>query len=118
MYLKGAIEISRFQERGQGFYSRYFLILKKEKGKLCPILDLRDLNLYLRQDKLKMLTLEQVLLALEKGEWMVSIVRQDVYFHIPILRSHRKYLRFTVGYQHYQFTPIPNLYPVLVSSQD
>ncbi|KAJ1137758.1 hypothetical protein NDU88_004154 [Pleurodeles waltl] len=54
-----------------------------------------------------MLTLAQVLLALNKGDWMVSVDLQDAYFHIPILKSHRKYLRFVVGSQHYQFAVLP-----------
>ncbi|KAJ1125086.1 hypothetical protein NDU88_003524 [Pleurodeles waltl] len=54
-----------------------------------------------------MLTLAQVLLALNDGDWMVSVDLQDAYFHIPILKSHRKYLRFVVGSQHYQFAVLP-----------
>ncbi|KAJ1156603.1 hypothetical protein NDU88_009321 [Pleurodeles waltl] len=40
-------------------------------------------------------------------DWMVSVDLQDAYFHIPILKSHRKYLRFVVGLQHYQFAVLP-----------
>ncbi|KAJ1101769.1 hypothetical protein NDU88_006833 [Pleurodeles waltl] len=40
-------------------------------------------------------------------DWMVSVDLQDVYFHIPILKSNRKYLRFVVGSQHYQFAVLP-----------
>ncbi|KAJ1112338.1 hypothetical protein NDU88_000606 [Pleurodeles waltl] len=103
---KGAVELVPEQERGQGCYSRYFLILKKD-GRLRPILDLRILNWFLNQVKFKMLTLAQVLLALNKEDWMVSVDLQDAYFHIPILKSHRKYLRFVVGLQHYQFAVLP-----------
>lgn len=48
------------------------------------MLDLGVLNFYLKQDKFKMLTLAQVLLALKKEDWMVLIDLQDAYFHIPI----------------------------------
>ncbi|KAJ1149390.1 hypothetical protein NDU88_002200, partial [Pleurodeles waltl] len=103
---KGAVALVPEQERGQGCYSRYFLIPKKD-GWLRPILDLRILNWFLKQEKFKMLTLSQVLLALNEGDWMVSVDLQDAYFHIPILKSHRKYLRFVVGLQHYQFAVLP-----------
>ncbi|KAJ1202338.1 hypothetical protein NDU88_006138 [Pleurodeles waltl] len=103
---KGAVELVPEQERGRGCYSRYFLIPKKD-GRLRPILDLRILNWFLNQEKFKMLTLAQVLLALNKEDWMVSVDLQDAYFHIPILKSHRKYLRFVVGSQHYQFAVLP-----------
>ncbi|KAJ1214845.1 hypothetical protein NDU88_002456 [Pleurodeles waltl] len=106
LLLKGAVELVPEQERGQGVYSRYFLIPKKD-GRLRPILDLRILNWFLKQEKFKMLTLAQVLLALNMEDWMVSVDLQDAYFHIPILKSHRKYLRFVVGSQHYQFAVLP-----------
>ncbi|KAJ1209615.1 hypothetical protein NDU88_004989 [Pleurodeles waltl] len=106
MLSKGAIELVPEQERGQGCYSRYFLIPKKD-GRLRPIQDLRILNWFLKREKFQMLTLAQVLLALNKGDWMVSVDLQDAYFHIPILKSHRKYLRFVVGSQHYQFAVLP-----------
>ncbi|XP_078520251.1 uncharacterized protein LOC144785006 [Lissotriton helveticus] len=54
-----------------------------------------------------MFTLAQVLQALLEEDWMVSIDLQNAYFHIPILKSHRKYLRFTVGSQRYQFVVLP-----------
>ncbi|KAJ1135717.1 hypothetical protein NDU88_002152 [Pleurodeles waltl] len=103
---KGAVELVPEQERGQGCYSRYFLIPKKD-GRLRPILDLRILNWFLKQEKFKMLTLAQVLLALNDGDWMVSVDLQDAYFHIPILKSHRRYLRFVVESQHFQFAVLP-----------
>ncbi|KAJ1095605.1 hypothetical protein NDU88_000764 [Pleurodeles waltl] len=103
---KGAVELVPEQERGRGCYSRYFLIPKKD-GRLRPILDLRILNWFLKQEKFKMLTLAQVLWALNKEDWMVSVDLQDAYFHIPILKSHRKYLRFMVGSPHYQFAVLP-----------
>ena len=54
-----------------------------------------------------MLTQAQDLLVLESGYWMVSLDLQDVYFHIPILQSHRKYLHFVVGSTHYKFVVLP-----------
>ena len=54
-----------------------------------------------------MLTLAQVLQALEEEDWLVSLDLQDAYFHIPIYLSHRKYLRFCLGGQHYQFKVLP-----------
>ncbi|KAJ1208810.1 hypothetical protein NDU88_004193 [Pleurodeles waltl] len=103
---KGAIEKVPVPEVGRGCYSRYFLIPKKDKG-LCPILDLRDLNYFLKKEKFKMITLAQVLSALDPGDWMVALDLQDAYFYIPILHAHRLYLRFVVGHEHFQFTVLP-----------
>ncbi|XP_078497067.1 uncharacterized protein LOC144753171 [Lissotriton helveticus] len=54
-----------------------------------------------------MLTLAQVLAALNPGDWMVALDLQDAYFHIPVLPAHRRYLRFMVGHEHFQFTVLP-----------
>ncbi|XP_056316727.1 LOW QUALITY PROTEIN: uncharacterized protein LOC130231264 [Danio aesculapii] len=54
---KGAIRRVPVEETQTGFYSRYFLIPKKD-GSLRPILDLRALNKHLRKYKFKMLTNE------------------------------------------------------------
>ena len=54
-----------------------------------------------------MLTLAQVLSALDPGDWMVALDLQDAYFHIPVLQSHRHYLRFKVGQEHFPFAMFP-----------
>ena len=51
-----------------------------------------------------MLTLGQVQSALYTADWMVALDLQDAYFHIPVLQSHRCYLRFQVGLEHFQFS--------------
>ncbi|KAJ1085492.1 hypothetical protein NDU88_005624 [Pleurodeles waltl] len=103
---KGAIEKVPVPEVGRGCYSRYFLVPKKDTG-LRPILDLQDFNYFLKKEKFKMLTLAQVLSALDPGDWMVALDFQDAYFHIPTLPAHRHYLRFVKGHEHYQFTVLP-----------
>ncbi len=52
---KGAIEYAPHSNRETGFYSRYFIVPKKDGG-LRPILDLRVLNDSVMQLKFKMLT--------------------------------------------------------------
>ncbi|KAL0160069.1 hypothetical protein M9458_043794, partial [Cirrhinus mrigala] len=56
---KEVIEVVLPQDRESGFYSRYFIVLKKDGG-LRPILDLRQLNLSVMRLKFKMLTVNQV----------------------------------------------------------
>ena len=89
-------------EVGTGCFSCYFLVLKKVGG-LCLILDLDPLNAFLRKDKFKMLTLAQLLSALESGDWMVVLDLQDVYFTSPILQAHRHYLKVTMGQKLFRF---------------
>ena len=84
------------------FYNRLFLVPKPNQ-KWRPILDLSQLNLYLRTSTFKMETPETIRLSLQKGEWVISLDISDAYFHIPI----RKYLRFFLSNQTFQFTALP-----------
>ncbi|KAJ1140863.1 hypothetical protein NDU88_007201 [Pleurodeles waltl] len=99
---KGALKRAPAPLVGCGCYYHCFLVSKKDKG-LCPILDLWVLNLLLKKEKFKMPTL----FALVPGDWMVALDLQDDYFHIPILPTHRPYLQFVVGNEHFQLTVLP-----------
>lgn len=93
-------------EQLAGFYSTYFLVPKKDGG-LRPILDLRRLNTFMKVLPFKMLTTNQVLESLERGEWFTSIDLKDAYFHVPIFPAHWPFLRFAFQGQAYQFKVLP-----------
>ncbi len=92
LLLKGAIEEVPQSDLKQGFFSRYFLVPKKDGG-LRPILDLHRLNLSLYKEKFKMLTLKTVMSQIQVGNWFVTVDQKDAYFHIQIIRRQRKFLR-------------------------
>ena len=48
-----------------------------------------------------------VLSSIEKGDYAFKIDLQDVYFHVPIHPSSRKYLRFAFENKVYQFRVLP-----------
>ena len=52
---RGAICVVSPAQSQSGFYSRYFLVPKRGGTGICPILDLRALNSYLRGYKFRML---------------------------------------------------------------
>ena len=89
-----------------GFYNWLFLV-PKPNGKWRPILDLSQLNLYLAPATFKMETPETIRLSLQQGEWVTSLDFSDAYFHIPINHRSRKYLRFHLKGQTFQFTALP-----------
>ena len=39
----------------------------------------------------------------QKGDWALSLDLKDAYFHVPIHKTHNKFLRFCVNNQCYQF---------------
>ena len=52
-------------------------------------------------------TPETIRTSLQRGEWVTSIDFKDAYFHIPVQEQSRKYLRFHVQGQTYQFKALP-----------
>ncbi|KAI2656086.1 Transposon Ty3-G Gag-Pol polyprotein [Labeo rohita] len=103
---KGAIEHVPLPDRDSGYYSRYFLVPKKDGG-LRPILDLRGLNRYLRTYKFKMLTIKMIVSQIQSRDWFVTIDLKDAYFHVEILPQHRRFLRFAFGGEAYQYRVLP-----------
>ena len=94
------------QKVSLGFFNRLFLVPKPD-NKWRPILDLSNLNPFLKTEKFKMETPETIKTSLQKGEWVTSIDFKDAYFHIPIQGQSRKYLRFHFQGQTYQFKALP-----------
>ena len=102
---KNAIELVH-KKVSLGFFNRLFLVPKPD-NKWRPILDLSNLNFFLKTEKFKMETPETIRTSLKKGEWVTSIDFKDAYFHIPIQERSRKYLRFHIQGQNYQFKALP-----------
>ena len=88
------------------FYNRLFLVPKPNQ-KWRPILDLSQLNLYLCPETFKMETPKTIRLSQQQEEWVTSLDFSDAYFHIPIQQRSRKYLRFFLNSQTFQFTALP-----------
>ena len=89
-----------------GFFSRYFLAPKRDGG-LCPILDLRGLNRYLRPLRCRLLTVPRVRQAVTAGDWFATIDLKDAYFQIPIWRGHWRFLQFGFADRVYKFQVLP-----------
>ncbi len=83
------------------------LLVPKKDGGLRPILDLRLLNRSVSRLKFRMLTVKQVVSQIRSEDWFVTIDLKDAYFHISILPSHRKFLRFAFRGKAYQYRVLP-----------
>ncbi len=103
---KGAIEEVPQSEVERGFFSRYFLVPKRDGG-LRPILDLRLFNFSLYKGKFKMLTIKTIMSQVQEGDWFVTIDLKDAYFHIQVVRRHRRFLRFAFAGKAYQDKVLP-----------
>lgn len=102
---KGAIEEVE-NPLTPGFYSVIFLRAKKN-GEMRPIIDLSHMNSLIHTPTFKMESSQTIRANLSKGQWAASIDLEDAYFHIPVRKSFRKYLRFTHNNQVWQFKVLP-----------
>ncbi|KAL0200730.1 hypothetical protein M9458_003917, partial [Cirrhinus mrigala] len=103
---KGAVRVVPPHLSSQGFYSRYFLVPKKD-GSLRPILDLRVLNKHLRKYNFRMLSHSSLLRSVNHTAFFTVIDLKDAFFHISIYPPHRKFLRFAYQGVCYEFTVLP-----------
>ncbi|XP_048250608.1 uncharacterized protein LOC125378710 [Haliotis rufescens] len=106
---KGAISTLEESDTTLGFYSPVFLVPKKNSSEMRLIIDLKTLNKnYLEKPPtFQMESIKKLKNSLRQADWMISIDLQDAYLHVPIHPSHRRYLRFAVNGQRYQFRVLP-----------
>ncbi len=103
---KGAVVRVQPSELESGFYSRYFVVPKRDGG-LCPILDLRPINRALCKRLFRMITLKQILAQIRPGDWFASVDLKNAYFHIQITLHHKRFLRFAFEGTAYQYSVLP-----------
>jgi hypothetical protein len=89
-----------------GYYSTFFVVPKRDGG-YRPILNLKPLNRFVQKKSFKMETAQSVLQYLRQGDWLASLDLTDAYLHVPILPSHRKFLRFGFQGRVFQFKVLP-----------
>jgi mRNA-degrading endonuclease HigB of HigAB toxin-antitoxin module len=103
MLEKEAIEITKPQG---GFLSNIFLVQKKDGGQR-PVINLKALNTFMETQHFKMEGMNNLKDLLRKGDWMGKVDLKDAYFMIPINQEQRKFLKFQVAGQTYQFNCLP-----------
>ena len=104
---KGVITKVPWEQREEGFYSRYFLIPKKNLEEYRAILDLRVFNQCVAERKFRMLTTKLLLECIQPGDFAVTVDLKDAYHHVSIIERHRKYFRFSFQGQAFQYSRLP-----------
>ena len=105
LLVKGAVEHIR-DLTSPGFYSLLFLV-PKTSGEFRPVIDLSCLNRFLDIPTFRMETAERIRACLRPDFWVTSLDLQDAYFHIPVHPAYRKYLRFQIEKEFFQFCALP-----------
>ena len=102
--LKGAIE--EVSPTEPGYFSKMFVVPKPVGWR--PIINLKRLNAeFIDCPSFRMDTVADVSLLLRPGDWCASIDLKDAYFHIPINRRFRRYLRFGWKGRLFQYLVLP-----------
>ena len=102
---KGAI--SPVPENQAYLVSPLFAIPKRDSDKFRTILDLRQLNEFVRYSHFKMDGLGTVKDLLRQGDYMVKIDLTDAFYHVPIARKDRRLLQFRWKDVLYQYNCLP-----------
>lgn len=76
-----------------GFISHMFL-RKKINGKMRPIFNLKNLNRFLRLRKFRLINHIRVPSFLQEGDYLCTIDLSDAYCHVPVKKSHQRFLSF------------------------
>lgn len=89
-----------------GFLSPMFL-RKKSDGSNRPIFNLKLLNKYLHPPRFRLINHHKIPLCINRSDYMVKIDLSQAYFHIPIIKSHRRFLAFNFDSTIYEMTCLP-----------
>lgn len=101
-----AVEKVSKSEQRLGVYSIFFTVPKCNSDHRS-VLDLKYVNQSIRLRHFQMEPLKSLMEALQPGEFLTSLDLIEAYLHVPIHRSHRKFLHFCVGRDHLQFKALP-----------
>lgn len=91
---------------GPGFTSPMFLTPKKD-GSTRPIFNLKRLNKYLLVSKFRLINVQKIPAFLQPYDWLIKIDLSNAYFHVPIAKTHRRFLRLIFKDQVFQMTCLP-----------
>ena len=89
------------------FISPIFTRPKKD-GEYRMILNLRELNKYIKYHHFKMDSFETTLKLVTENCFMASVDIRHAYYSVPIAAEHRKYLCFIWKGQIYEYTALAN----------
>ena len=102
---KGAIEQVESLEPGS-FVSRLFTV-PKSNGQRRPVINLRQLNKHVFNQKFRMESLGNIRSLLKQGGFMIKIDLQDAYMSVPVAPKSRSLLVFIFNGKIYHFKVMP-----------
>jgi hypothetical protein len=104
LVLRHIRRVSEFDDQAL-FFVRPFLASTGGKKRL--VFDLAPLNRFLTYPSFRQEGVKEALEAVSPGDWFVKIDIRKAFWHIPVGRNFRKYVRFRVGEEEYEVTSMP-----------
>ena len=101
---KGVIEPAQHE---QGEILSNIFTRPKTDGTYRLILNLKEFNKHVSYCHFKMDTLNTIVNLMSLDCYMASLDLKDAYYSIPVMKEHRKYLRYLFNGRLYQFTRLP-----------
>ena len=95
--------------KDKGVTSNVFLVDKPDGGHRL-ILNLKDLNKFVPYNYFQMQSLENAILMLKEGDWMIKLDLKKAYDSVPIHQNSRKFLQFQIKDCIFQYRAFPNGY--------
>ena len=106
--------IDRFVAQGaveevstQPCFTSHLFTVPKPSGERRLIINLSQLNLYIRAVSFKMSNHNSFRRILPRGSFMATIDIRDAYLHVPVDPAYRKFLAFTQGTRLFFFKVLP-----------
>ena len=106
MLSEGTIEVAPYVNSRRSFYSRFFLVPKRD-GAFRAILDLSRLNKLVRPKYFKMHHLQDILPLLNRFDWMATIDISQAYHSLLIAKKDRNFLLFKFNGLTYRYRCLP-----------
>ena len=105
---KGAVrKLSKEEAKNSpGFYSKLFAV-PKPNGTWRMIIDMRQLNHHISKQKFRMQGLKDVRNVLKQNMYGCIIDISDAYYHVSIHKKSRKYTRFILDGDIYEYLGLP-----------
>ena len=94
-------------QHSEGQFNSNIFLRENKSGKFRTIINLKDLNYFVKQVHFKREGIRTVKQLMTEGCYMASLDLKDAYFCVPMAKKHRKYLRFFWKGTLYQFTCLP-----------
>ena len=82
-------------------------IIPKRSGKLRMILNMKEINTFIPDERFRMETLATILPAINPEDVAISIDLKDAYFHIPVHPDSRNLLGFSLQGATYRYRALP-----------